>query len=195
MSGAVRGCCCVRTPRSCFPCCFPTTGLWIVRIYGLLCRRLCKVTETASLSSVDLRCLYVSWETFTSQQIETIETSRSVLLPWAQLDVKPQHEGTQVSQMDEAVESLLSVATCQTLPADGELGWLLLVPGGEEHAASLSFPSSGGSGDVGHLQSQVTWWPAPCWMAHFSWDNSTHSNVFACVRLQQSQDSCLRPLQ
>lgn len=39
---------------------------------------------------------------FTSQQIEKIETGRSVLLPWAELDVKSQHEGNHVSRTDEA---------------------------------------------------------------------------------------------
>lgn len=47
--------------------------------------------------------------------------------------------------------SLLSVATRQTLPADGELSWLLLVPGGEEHAVPLFFPTSEVSGEVEHL--------------------------------------------
>lgn len=34
-------------------------------------------------------------------------------------------------------------------PTNGKLGWLLLVP--------FSFPTSKGSGEVGYLQSQVTW--------------------------------------
>ncbi|CAM9873747.1 unnamed protein product, partial [Bubo scandiacus] len=37
-------------------------------------RWLWKVMKTASLSSVDLHCLYVTWEMFTSHQIEKIET-------------------------------------------------------------------------------------------------------------------------
>ena len=44
----------------------------------------------------------MTWEMFTSHQIEKTETSRSVLLPWAELDVKSQQEATQVSRMDEA---------------------------------------------------------------------------------------------
>lgn len=43
------------------------------------------MTKTASLSSLDLHCLCVTWEMFTSHQTEKIETSRSVLVPWAEL--------------------------------------------------------------------------------------------------------------
>lgn len=104
MNGAACGCCYVRNPRSCFPCMF-TTGFWFVRIYGLFHRRLCKVTKTASQSSVDLHCLCMSWEMFRTRQIEKVETGRSVLLPWAELDVKSQRGGTQVSWTDGAAGS------------------------------------------------------------------------------------------
>lgn len=41
--------------------------------------------DKASLSSADLHCLCVTWEMFTSHRIQKIETGRSVLLPWAEL--------------------------------------------------------------------------------------------------------------
>lgn len=130
-AGAICGCCCVKNPRNFLPCIF-TTNLWLVRIYWLFHRWLCKLTKTSSLSLADLHWFYWNLEVFTSQQTEKDWNQQvsGATMGWAEetcLDVKYQHKGTQVPWMDEAAGPYCGSQHVWTLPIVGELRWLLPV--------------------------------------------------------------------